>query len=168
MTRDHSASVYLHTSCLTLAFLLRTKNLVCGSHQFTLPLYSKIFPMILAFLQHCFLPARTLPSISTLFHSCHLLPNIILQASFCTYLLLLLISPPGDIRCTLLSSNSKFCSLSEMRKMVLMSVKREIFFIFVFTFASLQNLRAKFGTLLLYHLIALLNKEELPCSFACS
>lgn len=38
---------------------------------------------------------------------------------------------------------------------------------FVFTFASLQNLRAKFGTLLLYHLISLLGKDELPCSFAC-
>lgn len=70
----------------------------------------KIFPMILSFLQHWFLPVRTLPSIFTFFHSCYLLPSLITSTSFCAYLFLPLISPPGNIRCTLLSFNSTFCS----------------------------------------------------------
>lgn len=66
--------------------------------------------MILSFLQHWFLPVRTLLSIFTVFHSCYLLPSLITSTSFCAYLFLPLISPPGDIRCTLLSFNSTFCS----------------------------------------------------------
>lgn len=65
---------------------------------------------------------RTLPSVSTFFHSYHLLPNLILATSFRAYLFLLFISPPGDLRCTLLFSNSTFCSPSEKKKMMLMSV----------------------------------------------
>jgi len=62
------------------------------------------------------------PSISTFFHSYHLLPNLILPVSFCTYLFLLLIFPPGDTRRTLLLSNSTFCSPSENKKKVFISV----------------------------------------------
>lgn len=103
VTIDFFPPVGLHTSFSYLAFSVTypQKNVVWGSHKLT-PLFAPIYFHILSFLW--------------------LFPNIILPTSFHTYMFLPAISPPVDIRCILPFSNSKCCSSSEKKKIVLTPV----------------------------------------------